>query len=1027
MIPAEAARPARAKSQTPAAVEGMSKSTAWGQASVSPGARRLAEQAANRAGLTLEEWLDRAIAGLAEEGPPGKGALPKARAEGASARDLQERLRASAGMVERRVKRASAGQSENRPNDPGVGGTSAASVRKAEDAVAPPEGELEPQIEAEGRRNGRAAPPFAPTRPIRAQVAGPAAFDLESAVSQIASRRRALDAQQAHDGVEPTPRRSTDTSFEDGASPRPPSTRYAERREPLLLAPLDAVAQTLREILSGYDPKAVAADLERRIDFVAARIDALADATVRPEVVDAVRLHMQEVHDLLLTASRRSVPIERIESQISRLVDRVEAWSHPQPDLHAVESAGRRIDAALQQSQGAATRIETSLKAIKEKLEFADGERLAILIGDLIARFDAAEIRDRERTPIESLLSKIAEKLDRLPVPDRESDIGALWSIDHEIKSLRATFEASAAPALDRLAENVAQRLEGGLAAPLSGAAISEQFAELNGRLDILMGHLGKAGALERAARDLVEQLQDKDHTSERTDANAKVAERLASFQQEWTEAERRTEALLQSTREVLDRLIDCLPGDESGPPRAGLLDPDEERRDAAARAVSSARLAGLGGFAPRRAAGARRELTAGGVNASPSQEFDDELLLEPGSGAPQHFQVAAERARAIGSRTNPAVSAHIAAARRAAQSAVTETDDTRRPSAAWPRVEQGVQNARRFCTRHKRSLLLAAILALALTAVARMMVAHAPLLQKSGAISATKPATALVLPRSPSGAVGAEGRATAAVDSTPTGSIKRSPADNDNGPGSGRTRSDLLAAIPGDTSPALREAVAAGSPSAQYDLAQRLLDGRGLAQDQKAAALWFRQAASAGFAPAEFRLGALYQRGVGVERDPAAAKRWYSEAARLGNARAAHNLGVMDAEPLGEKADYAEAAKWFRRAAQTGIRDSQFNLGVLYARGVGVDQDLRESWMWFSLAAAQGDAEAARKRDEVAAKMDSDALAVAADQLARFRAIEPDPTANDPAASSVGAAGNPPAGPGAPAKSAAGGQGSGS
>ena len=84
------------------------------------------------------------------------------------------------------------------------------------------------------------------------------------------------------------------------------------------------------------------------------------------------------------------------------------------------------------------------------------------------------------------------------------------------------------------------------------------------------------------------------------------------------------------------------------------------------------------------------------------------------------------------------------------------------------------------------------------------------------------------------------------------------------------------------------------------------------------------------------------------------------------------HNLAVMNAEGAGGgKPDYAEAAQWFRKAGQLGIRDSQFNLGILYARGLGVPQDLVQSWLWFSLAAQQGDADAAKKRDEVAAKMD--------------------------------------------------------
>ena len=72
------------------------------------------------------------------------------------------------------------------------------------------------------------------------------------------------------------------------------------------------------------------------------------------------------------------------------------------------------------------------------------------------------------------------------------------------------------------------------------------------------------------------------------------------------------------------------------------------------------------------------------------------------------------------------------------------------------------------------------------------------------------------------------------------------------------------------------------------------------------------------------------------------------------------------------------------------GVRDSQFNLAILYARGLGVEQDLRQSWLWFSLAAAQGDEDAAKKRDELAAKMAPDVLAAAADALAKFEVVSP-------------------------------------
>ena len=206
-----------------------------------------------------------------------------------------------------------------------------------------------------------------------------------------------------------------------------------------------------------------------------------------------------------------------------------------------------------------------------------------------------------------------------------------------------------------------------------------------------------------------------------------------------------------------------------------------------------------------------------------------------------------------------------------------------------------------------------------------------------------------------------------------------------------------------------MRDAVAAGQPNAQYELAMRLFEGRGLSKDQVAAARWFERAASLGLAPAQYRLGSMYEKGIGVPADPAAAKRWYLKAAEAGNARAAHNLAVMNADPGGGgEPNYVEAAKWFRKAAELGVRDSQYNLGILYARGLGVEKDLRQSFLWFALAAQQGDTDAGKKRDEIAGQMDPAMLASAVEALMKFKAAKPDPAANDVAAPPGGWDGKP-------------------
>jgi len=57
-------------------------------------------------------------------------------------------------------------------------------------------------------------------------------------------------------------------------------------------------------------------------------------------------------------------------------------------------------------------------------------------------------------------------------------------------------------------------------------------------------------------------------------------------------------------------------------------------------------------------------------------------------------------------------------------------------------------------------------------------------------------------------------------------------------------------------------------------------------------------------------------------------------------------------------------------------VTDSQYNLAILYARGIGVEQNLTEAYRWFALAARGGDAEATKKRDELAARLDPQSLA---------------------------------------------------
>jgi len=177
---------------------------------------------------------------------------------------------------------------------------------------------------------------------------------------------------------------------------------------------------------------------------------------------------------------------------------------------------------------------------------------------------------------------------------------------------------------------------------------------------------------------------------------------------------------------------------------------------------------------------------------------------------------------------------------------------------------------------------------------------------------------------------------------------------------------------------PALRLAALAGDPAAAYEVAVRFAEGRAVPANNQEAVRWFDIAARKGLAPAQFRLGTFYEKGLGVKKDLAAARDLYRAAADKGHGKAMHNLAVLYAEGIDGKADYRAAAQWFRKAADYGITDSQYNLAILYARGVGVEQNLAESYKWFFLAAKEGDQDAAHKRDEIASRLDKEALAAA-------------------------------------------------
>lgn len=119
------------------------------------------------------------------------------------------------------------------------------------------------------------------------------------------------------------------------------------------------------------------------------------------------------------------------------------------------------------------------------------------------------------------------------------------------------------------------------------------------------------------------------------------------------------------------------------------------------------------------------------------------------------------------------------------------------------------------------------------------------------------------------------------------------------------------------------RPGAEAGSAAAQYNLANALLLGAGVARNEAAAATWYRAAVERGHAGAAYYLAALHETGRGVERNWATARKLFQQSAEAGDVKAAECLARYYAGVAGTgEVDPLKAATWFEIAARSRQRE---------------------------------------------------------------------------------------------------------
>ena len=574
-----------------------------------------------------------------------------------------------------------------------------------------------------------------------------------------------------------------------------------------------------------------------------------------------------------------------------------------------------------------------------------------------------------------------------------------------------------------------------------------EQIVE---RLDQSDSRLGQLDAIERGLNDLFAQIEES-RCSAIDAARAAVRDLgmtpvndlmrdLSDLRTAQRETEVRTHGTLETVHGTLERVVDRLAMLEEDIARRGDGPSAERAERPAASPPPKAPVVSNSEPASEAASDLVRDLPA---DLSPDLASDlppglpPDLPLEPGSRMPllRSGTVATgptAAAPSIGAKPLPdatSKASFIAAARRAAQQAAAEGAAPAAASDDAP-AQSGVRAA---LARH-RTLILAGVVLMMMAAAAPIIVppmlgklSKAPRIEAPATVPSAPPGDPAQVPaqvpdEAPAATPAAPGPQSSlprdpVIAQAPSSGVVQPAVSASSMPafsagllgssdpditGSTQSAAATLAPTKPEPLPAaigsqvLREAALAGDAAAQFEIATRYAEGRGVPQSLSEALRWYERAAQQGSIPAAYRIGSLYEKGQGVTRDLAKARSYYTRAAEAGNAKAIHNLAVLCAEGIDGKPDYRQAGQFFRRAADHGLRDSQYNLGILYARGLGVEQNMAESFKWFALAASQGDTEAQKKRDDVAGRLDAQTLLAARLAVQTWAPQPLDPEANE-------------------------------
>ena len=1004
-----------------------------GDTGLSPQLQETAREAARRAGMSVDEWLRATIGGSAAStgikapragsiggrldelsNRPGRAARPEPQSfmHAAAAAEPTSRLAATVARLNERLDRLTAGRAVH--------------------------GEVDQRVSAIG---GELDQLRRDPSPSIAPEAG--AFAVDSAVAEIAARQRAIDESD---------KRSPGTATSADLANLQAQLRHMSEQIDALRQPAgieDAITGLRRDIgeiagaINEAMPRRALEALQGDVRALSERVERGYGTGADPSALASIERALGEVVAAInsMTPAEGLGAFEQHLLELSRKIDGLSAGAPPDPEalhtLHGAIQELRGLTAHIASAEGLAA-LRSDVHTLAERIDSIAVTTGAGHLESLAQRVDALthalDARGTERVElpqnIESLVHALTDKLDRVGAP--QSEPIAFDQLERQIIRLADKIEVADQRFgnIGAIERGIAQLMNEVQAARADAAAVAERVARSVANENV-PGPGGDVSTLKRdiaslqanqsqterrtqdtleAVHDTLERLVDRlamVETDIRTEAPAepeptRAREPLAPLPQ----AAQITPALkpaaapaLQVPRRDRPPIDPDLPADTPLEPGVGARARTPAERIAASEAALSpmkrengSETTGKANFiaAARRAAQAAASEGATVESARVEERKDDEA---PSSMIGRFL---ANRRRALmigvtallllyggmqllnmnwGSEDKPAEPPRPSSS----QNTTPPAEEQKLVAPATPPPAEPATPAPAVPSRQsaiapapEAAPFVAPVATTAMITTTPVQAAIPPAAPVATTATPASEITGSTPPRAPLPA-----SKPAALEAPPLSLQAPSLVDK-----------TLPAAIGG---PALRTAATAGNPAAEYEIGLRYAEGRGVATNLELAAHWFELAANQGLAPALYRLGSMYEKGQGVRKDVNKARELYLAAADKGNAKAVHNLAVLYAEGFEGKPDYRTAAQWFRKAAERGVADSQYNLGILYARGIGVDQNLAESYKWFALAANQGDQDSAKKRDDVAARLDQQSL-VAAKLAVQTFTVDPPP-----------------------------------